>query len=209
MDWLRGSGRTGSTAAAPSEPAAAPAEGAAPGVAALVDGVSQDRSHSVLDLGPAVNANLTVYSRFARWVRFADVLGEGGLPRAGAGAPIGALASIPAQPDHPYDLVFAWDALDRLFPEDRPRLIQRLAELTAPGARLHLIVRADDALGRPLRFTLVDLNRIRYESTAGAPLPRPRLLPAELMKLLTPFQVLHAFTLRSGLREYVALRPAT
>ncbi len=107
-----------------------------------------------------------------------------------------------------YDLIFAWDALDRLFAEDRPRLIESLALLTAPGARLHLITRgSDDTLARPLRFTLVDLNRLRYESTAGAPLPKPRLLPAELMKLLAPFHVIHAFTLRSGLREYVARRP--
>ena len=204
MDWLRGSGRPASTAAAPSEPVAAPLEGAAPGVAALVDGVSQDRSHAVLDLGPALNANLAVYSRFARWVRFADVLGDSGWARAGVA--VGSLGSIPAQPEHPYDLVFAWDALDRLFPEDRLRLVEGLAGVTAPGARMHLIARADDALARPLRFTLVDLNRIRYEPMAGAPLPKPRLLPAELMKLLAPFRVLHAFTLRSGLREYVAMR---
>ncbi len=204
MDWLRGSGRATSTAAAPGEGAAAPMEGAAPGVAALVDGISQDRSHSVLDLGPAVNANLSIYSRFARWVRFADVLGEGGMPRSGAQ---GALSEIPAQPEHPYDLVFGWDALDRLYAEDRARLVERLADLTAPGARLHLITRAEDALAHPLRFTLVELNRIRYEPTAGPPLPRPRLLPAEVMKVLAPFRVIHAFTLRSGLREYVALRP--
>lgn len=202
MDWLRGSGRPASTAAAPSDPGAAPTEGAAPGVAALVEGLTQDRSHSVLDLGPAVNLNLSTYGRFARWMRFADVLGEGGWTHAG-----GPLSGIPPQPEHPYDLVFGWDALDRLFPEDRPRLVERLAELTAPGARLHLIVRADEPVSRPLRFTLIELNRIRYEPTAGAPLPRPRLLPAELMKLLAPFQVQHAFTLRSGLRECVARRP--
>ena len=207
VDWLRASGRAASTAAAPSEPVAAPMEGAAPGVAALVDGVSQDRSHSVLDLGPAINLNLTIYSRFARWVRFADVLGESGWTHGGGGS--GPLSHIPLQPEHPYDLVFAWDALDRLFPEDRPRLVESLATLTAPGTRLHLITRADEALARPLRFTLVDTNRIRYEGTSGASLPRPRLLPAELMKLLPPFQVQHAFTLRSGLREYVAVRPLT
>ena len=63
--------------------------------------------------------------------------------------------------------------LDRLFPEDRPRLVARLAELTAPGSRLHLVARADEAMARPLRFTLVDVNRIRFEPRVAAPLPRP------------------------------------
>jgi hypothetical protein len=180
-------------------------EGAAPGVAALLDGVSEDRSHAVLDLGPAADLTLCVYCRFARWIRFADLLGDAGWPRTGGAA--AALASIPAQAVRPYDLVFAWDVLDRLFPEDRPRVLERLVELTGPGARLHMVVRADDTLAYPLRFKLLDVNRIRYEPTIPTPLPRPRLLPAEVARLLSPFRVLHAFTLRNGLREYVAARP--
>ncbi len=79
-------------------------------------------------------------------------------------------------------------------------------ERTAPDARLHLVVRADDTLARPLRFTLLDVNKFRYEPTVAAPLPRPRLLPAEIARLLAPFHVVHAYTLKNGLREYVAAR---
>ncbi len=208
MDWRHGGSRAAvSAAAAPGETAAKPVENAAPGVAALLESVREDRTHAVLDLGVAADVTLRVYGRFARWVRFADVLGEGGWPRVGGAA--AALASVPPQPQHPYDLVFAWDVLDRLLPEDRPRVVARLVELTGPGTRLHLIVRSDDTLAHPLRFTLLDVNRFRYEPAAAAPLPRPRLLPAEIAKLLAPFRVLHAFTLRNGLREYVAMRPDT
>jgi hypothetical protein len=206
VNWLRRIARPPPAAPeAPASPAPEAVEGAAPGVTALLSGVRADRSHAVLDLGPAADSNLRVYGRFARWIRFADLLGESGWPRSGRSAG-GLVGRIPAQPENPYDLVFAWDALDRLFPEDRPRLVERLAELSTPDARLHLVVRADDAPDHSLRFTLLDVNRIRYAPMASAPLPRPRLLPAELMKLLLPFQVVHAFTLRSGLREYVAVR---
>ena len=209
MDWRRGIGRAPASAApAPSEAGAEPVEGAAPGVAALLDGVSEDRSHAVLDLGPAADLSLRVYSRFARWVRFADLLGEGGWSRAG-GSAAGLLRSLPAQPECPYDLVFAWDVLDRLFPEDRRHLVECLAKLTAPNARLHAVVRPEDPLARPLRFTLLDVNRVRYEPIVAVPLPRPPLLPAEVTKLLAPFRVVHAFTLKSGLREYVAARART
>ncbi len=180
-------------------------EGAAPGVAALLDGVKEDRSHSLLDLGPATDRNLRLYARFARWVRFADLLGEGGWARAG-GSAAGLARVLPAQPEHPYDLILAWDVVDRLFPEDRLRLVERLAELTAPRARIHLVVRSEEAVSKPLRFTLLDINRIRYEPLPMPPTPRPRLLPADVTKALAPFQVLHAYTLRSGMREYVAMR---
>ncbi len=180
-------------------------EGAAPGVAALLDGVKEDRSHSVLDLGPAVERNLRLYARFARWVRFADLLGEGGWARAG-GSAAELTRFLPAQPEHPYDLIFAWDIVDRLFPEHRLTLVARLAELTAPRARLHLVVRSEEASARALRFTLLDLNRIRFEPLPMPPTPRPRLLPADVTKALAPFKVLHAYTLRSGMREYVAMR---
>lgn len=181
-----------------------PVEGPAPGVAALLEGVSEDRGHAVLDLGPASDQNLRIYGRFARWIRFADLLGETWWPR-----PEGSAAGLQLPKlDRRYDLVFAWDILDRLFPEDRPQLVQWLAEITAPGARFHVVVRAsEDAIAYPLRFTLVDVGHIRYEPTGESRLPLYRLLPAEVAKVLAPLQVVRAFTLRNALREYVAVRP--
>lgn len=206
MDWLRrigGASPPDAPPAAESEPESV--EGAAPGVAALLDGVSEDRSHAVLDLGPATDRSLRVYSRFARWVRFADLLGEAWWPSQ---APAGdLLKTVLPQPDRPYDLVFAWDILDRLFPDDRPRLVEWLADVTAPDARLHLLVRSsDEANMRPLRFTLLDVDRMLYEPIGTAALPPSRLLPADIGKLLSPLRVAHAFTLKTGFREYVALR---
>lgn len=207
MNWLRRIGRSPS----PEPPAAAeslpePVEGAAPGVAALLKGVSEDRTHAVLDLGPATDRSLRVYSRFARWVRFADLLGEGWSPSA-QGPVGGLLTTVLPPPERPYDLVFAWDILDRLFPEDRPRLVEWLGDVTAPDARLHLVVRAsEEAIMHPLRFALMDVDRIRYEPTGTARLPPSRLLPADVARLLSPLQVAHAFTLKSGFREYVAVR---
>jgi hypothetical protein len=41
----------------------------------------------------------------------------------------------------------------------------------------------------------------------GDPVPAgPELLPAEVERLVRPFQVIHAFTLRPAYREYVAVR---
>ncbi len=206
MNWVPGTGRGATTSAASAGQALAErTEGAAPGMATLLQGLGEDRSHSVLDLGRAADLNLRMYSRYARWVRFADLLGEAWTRASGSAA--GILSDVPGQPEHPYDVVFAWDTLERLFPEQRPQLVQGLVELTAPGARLHLITRGDDPAARPLHFTLLDVNRFGYEPAGSVPLPRPRLVPAEVNRLLQPFLVQHAYTLRNGLREYVAARP--
>jgi len=204
VDWLRRTHRASDPAtAAPAEVLPEPVERPTPGVAALLEGVSEDRSHAVLDLGPASAASLRVYSRFARRIRFADLLTPAMSPEGCAEA----LEDVPAQPDRPYDLVFAWDVLDRLFPEERPRLVKRLAELGSADARLHVVTEASGRSAvHPLRFSLLDVDRMRHEVTGPARPTRRQLLPAELERLLAPFQVVHAFTLKGGLREYVAIR---
>jgi hypothetical protein len=144
-----------------------------------------------------------VYSRFARRIRFADLLGEATSPQGFAAA----LGALPPQTQLPYDVVLAWDILDQLFPEQRSGLVARLVEVSAPEARLHVVVDASDrATTHPLRFALLDLDRMRYEARGPArPAQRP-LLPLEIERLLAPFQVIRAFTLKAGLREYVAVR---
>ncbi len=207
MAWLR---RLGGPPPAPA-PAPPPAlveevpwslERATPGVAALFDGVTEDQSHSVLDLGTAAHSSLGVYSRFARRIRFADLLDE-----ASAGKRWTAALDLPAQPDRPYDLILTWDLLDRLFPEDRPRLMERVNQISAGNARLHVLVDSSDRVEtEPLRYTLMDTDRVRYEPTGPARPVKRRLLPAEVEQLLHPFTVIRAFTLKGGFREYVAAR---
>jgi hypothetical protein len=190
-------------AAPPDEAVPWSVERATPGIAALLESVTQDQSHTVLDLGPAAHTSLRVYSRFAGRVRFADILDEVGV---GPGS-TGALELLPPQPERPYDLVFAWDLLDRLFPEDRPRVMKRLTEITSADAKLHVLVDSSDRPeADPLRFALVENDRLRYEPTGPARPVKRRLLPAEVEHLLQPFRVMRAFTLKGGFREYVATR---
>ena len=208
MDWLRRIGCTPTpphAAATTDETAFGPVERATPGVAALLDGVLEDRSHAVLDLGAAANPSLRVYRRFAQRIRFADLLAD----RTSRQGWATVLSALPPQPERPYDLVFAWDLLDRLLPEERPRLVQRLAEVSATDARLHVVVEAPErATTYPVRFALLDVDRMSCEPTGPARPARRRLLPTEVERLLAPFHVARGFTLKGGLREYVAVRGA-
>jgi hypothetical protein len=205
VDWLRR--KAGAALPDALTPADAPVPGrverASPGIAALLEGVTEDGSHAVLDLGSASDSSLQVYGRFARRVRFADLLGTA----VSSGGVAAALDQLPTQPDPPYDVVFAWDVLNWLTPEERSALVERLAGITAPNARLFLAVEeSGGATGQPLQFALLDSARMRYEPSGPTRPAGPRLLPAEVERVLAPFRVTRAFTSKVGLREYVAMR---
>lgn len=185
------------------EPPPGPVERHTPGVAALFSGIDEDASHAVLDLGRATGSSLRVYERFAERVRFGDLLAirsERGLA--------GALRAIPSQPERPYDLLFVWNTLDRIPPPERSHLVRRLTEVSAPDARLHVVTDASEGttMEVPVRFSLLDVDRMRYELDGTAGPVQGRLLPADMEQLLAPFRVVRGFTSQTGLREYVAFR---
>jgi hypothetical protein len=182
-------------------PSPATHERTSPALSAFFDRVSEDRSHSILDLGPVSGASLALYSRFARWVRFADLSDVANTP----GGWSQALSTLRHDPDHPFDLVLAWDVLDRVPPEERPKLVAHIAKLTSPEARLYLLAGAHENREVPsYRFSVVELDRMRYEPGASPRPSHPRMSPTEVERLVSPFRVMKAFTSQIGLREYVA-----
>lgn len=204
MGWLRRGRREPPTEEQEPEESAPPrVERAAPGVAALLGGLRETGGHAVLDMGPAVDENLRIYGRFARRVRFADLLKA--LPSGASWAV--ALRDVPQHPEQAYDLVLTWNLLDRMVPEQRHLLVERLLEITAPGARLYFAVdTSGERTTHPFRFRLLDEGRVLQE-VVGAPHPAwPPILPAEMERLIEPFHVTQAFVLRIGVREYVAVR---
>jgi hypothetical protein len=178
-------------------------ERASPGIAALFGALTSDGSHSILDLGFAGARHLRLLGRFARRIRFAGLV-----PHPPGGEALrAALHALPPNPKQPYDVVLAWDILDRVDPADRPTVVECLARVTGPAARLYAVVDTTDAsTTRPTRSSLVGLDRISMQPV-GPPAPaRPPILPAPLERLLAPFEVAQAFTLRTGHREYVTIK---
>ncbi len=203
MKWVRRMGRAlPGSSAAQARTAREVEERVSPAVAALFEGMAEARQHAILDLGPADGTSLAVYSPFARWIRFADILGPSNAAEEWAAA----LDAIPENPEQPYDAIFAWDVLDRFAPQARPALIARLAELANPSARLLFIVADTDARpARSLRFSLTAVDRMRCTDTGEPPPPYRPLLPAQVARTLEPFQVVRAFSTRAGFREYLAV----
>lgn len=206
MNWLRrlgGARPAESTTDEAQEAPPEPVSRAAPGIAALFDGVAEGGGHTLLDLGVASSANLAAYGFYADRVRFAGVVG-GAPPDEGW---VTRLQAVPGFPGYAYDVVVAWNLFDFVPKADRRLVVDHLVRITAPGARLYMVV---DMSGggsvEPTRYTLQEGGRLATEPVGSAVPAAPALLPAEVERLLDPFRVAHAFTLRSGQREYMAVR---
>jgi hypothetical protein len=172
-----------------------------PGLAALFDALRADGRHAILDLGPASAAHLRVLGPFASQIRFAGLLSAAG---RGAGWEE-SVRGLPPNPGRPYDVVLAWDVLDRMEVRERSPLLERLAGVTAEGARLHVITGSETVTRAPdLGFTLLDRERVSERPSCVTEMPRRPLLPAEMERVLAPFEVVSGFILKTGAREYVA-----
>lgn len=172
-----------------------------PALEALFETLHGDGRHCVLDLGEADGRRLRLLGRFARSVRFAGLVPSGPTGE-------GWLDALAPHPRQAYDVVLAWDLLDRVPATHHAEVVARLAEITAEGARLYAVVDSNAATSRrTVSFSLADLEHVS-EREIGMPTPAGSpLLPAQVERALSPFQVTRAFTLRSGKREYVAVRP--
>jgi len=178
-------------------------ERGAPGIEALFDGVSQDGAHAILDFGSSASQTFRVHNRFARRIHFAGLLAD---PPHGPGL-TEILRNLQPPSEEGFDLVLVWNLLDLLTPSERDELIGRIHQITAAGARLYVLVDASGApTTHPMSFHLLGTDRVRQEQTAPRQPLRSPLLPADVERVLSPFRVIHAFTLRAGYREYVGLK---
>jgi hypothetical protein len=159
--------------------------------------MKREGRHSILDLGEGSSRQMEVLAPYARLIRFVGLVpGTEAPPDPGA---------LPAHPDYPYDVVLGWDVLDRLAPPERVALMDRLSGITAPNARMYAWV-SSTATGmvQPVRSTLLEVGRVEEEPVGRPVAAGPQLLPAHVEKILSPWVVSHAFSLRVGKREYVA-----
>ncbi len=206
MSWLDRLGASGTrTGRAVDDEPDGGRERWAPGLASLFEALSPDGRHSVLDFGPAEGRRLRLLGRFARRVRFAAMV-----PHPPRGAELAEVLDSLVEPDPErlFDVVLVWDLFDRLDDGDRKDVVARIVDVTGGGARLYAVVESSGAVStRPIRTELVDLDRVLEEPVGPPEAANPQLLPAQMERLLHPFEVISGVSLRSGRREYVARRP--
>lgn len=179
-----------------------------PGLLEVVTALRSDGQNSVLDLGPAITENLAFFADKVARMQIID-----GLCRDESDGSIDSvsntLSDLLLSGVSTFDLVLAWDVLDYLSMERVSVVVDLLAQLCRPDARLHMIVSGTGTMpDLPTRYRIIDGENLSYENATHDVVGAPTRTPGIVEKMLEGFRIEHCFVLRHGVHEYVAARRA-
>ena len=210
MKWFEGR-REGERPAAPAVASAPAAEShRSLALATVLAELPEESSLSVLDLGPAVGANLEfLSSRYRCRLQFADLWGSAPVHRFAdpEADPAALMAELLPLESPPFDLVLAWDLLNYLRREQIRALAEHLAPACRPGGRLFaMVLTGREIPRRPLTYEMRPGGELVYRGAGGPTRPGPRYRPAEIDDLTPGFTVDRSYLLRHGVQEYLLIK---
>jgi methyltransferase family protein len=185
-------------------------------LAALLEEFRRSRKLQVLDLGPAVGSNVEFLSQFGCKIYIEDLFaaleargageGNGGGEGAEAGPQFFA-DFLPTSESASFDVVLAWDTFNYLSRKELGYLIRHLSPFCHPGTLVFALISFQKQIpARPIRFRIVDPQKLAYEMRTTAVRPAPRFTPAEMNDLLRGFRVDRSFLLQHGIQEYLFVK---
>ena len=197
------------TLSAPRETQVLPEVHKSLGLNALLNSVRGPRSYSILDLGPALEANVRFWSQFSCWLRIHDfyrsyrewkaavVPEEKSKERAFS-------ALLPFSDETVFDIILAWDILNYFDLRELEALVQRLSRWCRRGTKLFALISSLPNISvSPTMFRILNREQMIYEIPTQDTRPCPRHQPRDIARLMARFTVSSSFLLHGGIREYV------
>jgi hypothetical protein len=193
----------------PREAQPSPASFTSLGLKALLDQMRDDRTYSILDLGPALQGNVRFWSRFSCRLQIQDFhrgyrewKAAAGPEQASDEAALAAL--LPFGDDTVFDIILAWDLFNYFDPRPLEALIRRLSRWCRPGTKLFALVSdLPNIPASPMMFKIIDRERLISEIAVPETRPCPRHQPRDIARLMAGFTVSCSFLLRRGIQEYI------
>lgn len=187
------------------------AEHPAPGLRSALELLPRPGA-SVLDLGPALAANVAYFQIAGARLRIADldrsILESNAANDRGPAWDRRLEELLPFAEGESFDLVLAWDLPNYLGRERWPAVARRIVERVSLSGSFHLFSRvAAEMPARPCLYRIGLPGTISEEIVVGAVAPAPRLPHAEIEKLHPGLVALHSHLGKHGVQEYV-LQPA-
>jgi hypothetical protein len=179
------------------------------GLNALLNWVRDDRSYSILDLGPALATNVRFWSQFSCRLYIHDFYRSFREWKAAVGPkeepgkePFSALLRF--SDETVFDMILAWDIFNYFNLRDLEALVQRLSRWCRPGTRLFALTSSLPKISAsPTMFSILNREQLVCEIPTLAIRPGPRHQPRDIVRLMAGFTVSSSFLSRQGIQEYV------
>jgi hypothetical protein len=184
------------------------------GLGALVQQLQPDRKYTILDLGPAMGANLEFWSQYPCKIHLADfagILNSGALdededqeeeeeeedPRLFDWI-------LPFDAEVRFDIILCWDFFNYIKLNKVTLLVRHLSRFCTSGTLLFaLLSSAQKMPAKPTVYKILDPERIQYMAQTGSLVDSPRYNPRDINKMMVGFEVSNSFLLRNGIQEYL------
>lgn len=187
-----------------------PAEVKSPGLAALLGQLQQPRRYHILDLGPAVGANVQfLSSRLACKLTIEDLFGHPSLTHCSK--PVGphALQGVLehfniAYSNICFDVILGWDLFNYLEYDAISSLSQTVRGSCQPGTLMFLLILTHNEIpAQPMRFRIIKGTHLAYERGSKAMIPGPQRTPGRIESIMPGFHLWRSFLLRNGVQESI------
>jgi hypothetical protein len=179
------------------------------GLNALLSPVRGDRSYSILDLGPALEANVRFWAQFSCRLHINDFYRSYREWKAAVvpeeeseEAAFSALLQF--SDETAFDIILVWDIFNYFDLRELEALVQRLSRWCRPGTRLFALISSLPTISAsPTIFRILNREQIIYEIPTQDTRPCPRHQPRDIARLMAQFTVSSSFLLHRGIQEYV------
>lgn len=183
-----------------------------PVFASLIEIMGKKPNWDILDLGPALGANLELLSTFRCRLFIEDahelIARFTGDFEADKTVMTNWLEQWTAgSSTESIDVVIAWDIFNYLTPQLCSTFLEHLIPLLRPGAYLYLLVYSQKEMpALPMQFKMVSADKLECQPFIQATRPSPRFNQTDLKKHLQDFAVVKSVLLRNGMQEYLFKR---
>ena len=174
----------------------------------LYDQLRLQRKYHILDLGPALGANVDFFAQFSckvyiedfyRTLTSFDYLSEDKLSYQAVFEYL-----LPYQKNTRFDIILGWDLFNYLERDELQSLILHLGHFCHKGTLLFALISTSKYVPeKPTTFQIVNHDRLLYQTNTTVLRQCPRYQQTDLNQLIPNFRVCNAFLLRNGFKEYL------
>lgn len=177
-------------------------------LAALYQRLRHDRKYHILDLGPALGANVEFFSQFRCKLYIEDYYQSLAAARTAeeeTPSPEQLYQKLlPYAEDIRFDVILCWDLFNYLPRQELQILLKHLARYCQRGTLLFSLVATHRQIpAQPTLFKIMDDENLIYEMDSSDLRPSIEHKPRDLKLLMQGFQTANTFQLRSGMQEFL------